>query len=68
MLSAVVSSLSNVSARVTLAWLRSMLHRIALVETALAEPNMAIAAACRPWAHQPELLQTIPGVGRRPLR
>jgi hypothetical protein len=66
-LSAVVSSLSNVSARVMLAWLRSMLHRIALVETALAEPNMVIAA-CRPWAHQPELLQTIPGVGRRPLR
>jgi transposase len=24
-----------------------------------------IAAACRPWAHQIQLLQTIPGVGEK---
>ena len=30
---------------------------------ALAELDATIAAACAPWAHQIELLQTIPGVG-----
>jgi transposase len=33
------------------------------VEQALAELDGVIAEACRPWAHQLELLQTIPGVG-----
>jgi transposase len=42
---------------------RSMLRRLELVEQALAELEAVIAEACRPWAHQIELLQTIPGVG-----
>jgi transposase len=42
---------------------RSMLRRLELVEEALAELDAVIAEACRPWAHQIELLQTIPGVG-----
>ncbi len=42
---------------------RSILHRLDLVEAALAELNGVIEAACEPWAHQIELLQTIPGVG-----
>jgi transposase len=33
------------------------------VEQALVELDELIAEACRPWAHQLELLQTIPGVG-----
>jgi transposase len=44
---------------------RSILHRLELVETALAELDSVIALACTPWAHQMELLQTIPGVGQR---
>jgi transposase len=44
---------------------RSMLHRMELVDTALAELNAVIAAVCRPWAHQLNLLQTIPGVGEK---
>ena len=40
-----------------------MLHRLELIEDALAEIDEVIAEACRPWAHQLELLQTIPGVG-----
>jgi transposase len=44
---------------------RSMLARLALVERALAELDEAIAEAFRPWAHQLELLQTIPGVGEK---
>src|SRR4051812_32790004 len=44
---------------------RSMLHRIEAVEAALAELNAVIAEAFRPWAHQLELLQTIPGVGEK---
>jgi transposase len=44
---------------------RSMLTRIELIEDALAELNTVIATACRPWAHQLELLQTIPGVGEK---
>jgi transposase len=42
---------------------RSMLGRLDLVEQALAELDAVIADACQPWAHQIELLQTIPGVG-----
>jgi transposase len=40
-----------------------MLTRLNRVEQALAELDELIAEACRPWAHQLELLQTIPGVG-----
>jgi transposase len=47
---------------------RSMLHRLDLIEDALEELDAVIAAICRPWAHQLELLQTIPGVGRRSRR
>ncbi|MGB8385412.1 MAG: IS110 family transposase [Dermatophilaceae bacterium] len=43
---------------------RSILHRLDLVEQALAEVDQTINVACRPWAHQIELLQTIPGVGQ----
>jgi transposase len=42
---------------------RSMLRRLELVERALAELDAVITEACRPWQHQIELLQTIPGVG-----
>ena len=42
---------------------RSMLGRLDLVEQALAELDAVIAEACQPWAHQIELLQSIPGVG-----
>jgi len=41
----------------------SILHRLDLVEQAMAELDDVIAAECHPWAHQLELLQTIPGVG-----
>jgi transposase len=44
---------------------RSMLARISAVEAALAELNAVIATAFTPWAHQLELLQTIPGVGEK---
>jgi transposase len=44
---------------------RSILHRLELVETALAELDAVIAQVCSPWAHQMELLQTIPGVGAK---
>lgn len=43
----------------------SILHRLDLVEQALVELDRVIAAECQPWAHQIELLQTIPGVGKR---
>ena len=42
-----------------------MLRRLELVEQALAELDAVIAEACRPWQHQIELLQTIPGVGEK---
>jgi transposase len=42
---------------------RSLLDRIGGVEQAMRELDVAIEAACVPWAHQIELLQTIPGVG-----
>ena len=41
----------------------SMLDRLERVEDALAQLDAVIAEACRPWAHQLDLLQTIPGVG-----
>jgi transposase len=41
----------------------SLLHRLQLVQTAIAELDAVIAEACRPWAHQLQLLQTIRGVG-----
>ena len=44
---------------------KSMLHRLESVERALAELDQTIATACRPWQHQLELLQTIPGVGEK---
>lgn len=44
---------------------RSMLARIGSVEVALAELNGVLAQAFQPWAHQLELLQTIPGVGEK---
>jgi transposase len=47
---------------------RAILRRLELVEGALAELDAVIAEACRPWAHQLELLRTIPGVGERSLR
>jgi transposase len=40
-----------------------MLHRLDRVEEALVELDELIAEASRPWAHQLDLLQTIPGVG-----
>ena len=42
---------------------RSILDRLDRVEQAMVELDEAIEAACEPWAHQIELLQTIPGVG-----
>jgi transposase len=42
---------------------KSMLQRLELVGQALAELDVIIAEACRPWQHHIELLQTIPGVG-----
>ena len=42
---------------------RSILDRIDRVEQDMAELDLAIEAGCAPWAHQLELLQTIPGVG-----
>jgi transposase len=42
---------------------RSMLRRLDLVEQALAELDVVLVDAFRPWQHQIELLQTIPGVG-----
>jgi transposase len=43
---------------------RSILRRLRLVEQALTELDAVIAEACRPWQHELELLQTIPGVGQ----
>lgn len=44
---------------------RSILNRLDMVEQDLVEADEAITVACAPWAHQIELLQTIPGVGER---
>jgi transposase len=41
----------------------AMLHRLEHVNAALSELDARIDAAMTPWAHQVELLQTIPGVG-----
>jgi transposase len=43
----------------------SILRRLDLVEQALAELDEVIRATSEPWAHQIELLQSIPGVGER---
>jgi transposase len=42
---------------------RSILRRLDLVEQALAELDAVLVDAFRPWQHQIDLLQTIPGVG-----
>jgi transposase len=47
---------------------RSMLARIESVEAALAQLDAVLAEAFGPWAHQLELLQTIPGVGEKVAR
>lgn len=44
---------------------RSLLDRISRVEQAMRELDLAIEAACAPWARQTDLLQTIPGVGSK---
>jgi transposase len=41
----------------------SMLRRLDLVDQAMAELDAVLIDAFRPWQHQIELLQTIPGVG-----
>jgi transposase len=41
----------------------AMLHRLEHVDAALRELDARIAAATTPWAHELQLLQTIPGVG-----
>jgi hypothetical protein len=42
---------------------KSILRRLELVEQALAKLDAVIVEACRPWQHQIDLLQTIPGRG-----
>jgi transposase len=42
---------------------KSILDRLDRVDQALTQVDATIEAACEPWAHQIELLQTIPGVG-----
>ena len=44
---------------------RSILDRMGQVERSLAELDEVIALQCAPWAHEIELLMTIPGVGLR---
>src|SRR5215203_5051588 len=44
---------------------KSILGRLDRVEQAMREFDLVIESACEPWAHQIELLQTIPGVGPR---
>lgn len=41
----------------------AILARLDAVNAAVADLDEVIAAECAPWAHQIELLQTIPGVG-----
>ena len=41
----------------------ALLDRLTQVDAALLDLDDVIDDACRPWAHQLELLQTIPGVG-----
>jgi transposase len=44
---------------------KTILGRLDRVEESLVELDEVIAAKCAPWAHQIELLQTIPGVGEK---
>lgn len=44
---------------------KAILHRIDEIQAALVELDGVIVAACEPWAHQIELLQTMPGIGPR---
>jgi transposase len=44
---------------------RSILGRLDVVEADLAALDAVITTACRPWAHQIQLPQTIPGVGEK---
>jgi len=44
---------------------KTILGRLDMVEESLTELDEVIAAKCAPWAHQIELLQTIPGVGEK---
>lgn len=44
---------------------RAILERLRLVEAALADLDEMTARACEPWAHEIELLQSIPGVGEK---
>lgn len=44
---------------------RSILDRLNRVEQAMRELDVVIESACQPWAHELELLQTIPGFGPR---
>jgi transposase len=44
---------------------KTILGRLDMVEASLTELDEVIAAKCAPWAHQIELLQTIPGVGEK---
>jgi transposase len=43
----------------------ALLHRLDHVDRAIADLDLVIAEACRPWTRQLELLQTIPGVGEK---
>lgn len=44
---------------------KSILDRLDRVEQAMRELDQVIESACQPWAHEIELLQTIPGFGPR---
>lgn len=44
---------------------KTILGRLDMVEASLAELDEVISAKCAPWAHQIELLMTIPGVGEK---
>ena len=44
---------------------KTILGRLDMVEQSLAELDEVISAKCAPWAHQIELLMTIPGVGEK---
>jgi transposase len=43
----------------------ALLHRLDHVDRAIVQLDQTIAEACRPSAHQIELLQTIPGLGEK---
>ena len=44
---------------------RAILARLEMVDAAIAELEAVIRVACQPWAHQIELLRTMPGVGEK---